>query len=428
MSLFFVLIELVKKWKKPAKDTERRSVQLLVITLLFLLTLKTNALAPLREKTEPSIPFFRSPSSTFSSGIADLTTLNKSKKQIKSEIWYLIESQFESKWVPSSNLVFMNFSNSPSPNHQYGLIKETTTTLRFNKGWRNSKPISEGSKITINSIRSDWSCGFDEEKKSICVASDKVILPIDAAFKIKTISGRWYEVKARKKHLFITIENTFIPISKVLEWIPNNQIAFLRSPIYENSFDLLKNHLIPYLKIVIKEKEMRKWHQSFLEKHGEVWWQEPNAKKKSDNPILLTTEELESRNVFAKATTHLKNLTLASANGIFISKDNSTWKYLSQFGEDNYPVAIGPRNTLIVGDQISFDEGKNFQNYLKWDQIALQAQTSLKHSPQYLKLQRINFVSPSALELQIETGYKVLIFKFNTINNMISLQNTRLTR
>lgn len=430
MSLFVTLIELAQKWNYSAIHKDRKLMHLLIVTLFLLFTLKTNALIPLREKTEPAIPFFRSPYSKFSSGVADLAVLNKSKKQIKSEIWYFVEIQPETKWVPASDLAFINLNNSHSINNQIGLIKESTPTLRHNNGWRNSSPILEGAKVTINSIRSDWSCGLDEGKKSICVPSDKVLLPIDTALKIKTISGKWHEVKFRKKHLFVTTENTFIPISKVLDWKSDPQVAFLRGPTPEKPYDLLKNNFNkPYQKVIIKEKEVRKWNQSLLEKHGEVWWQEPNLKNKYDAPIILTTEELESRLLFAKVkATQSKNLILASANGIFISKDNSSWKHLSQFGENNYPVAIGPKNTLIVGDQISFDEGKNFQNYLKWDQIALQAQISLNHPPQYLKLQNITFIAPSTLELQIETGYKILIFKFNTVNNMISLQNTRLTR
>lgn len=402
-----------------------------VIYLYFIFISSTVfALIPLREKTEPSLTFFRSPYSAFPSGVADLTILNSTKKQIKSEIWYFVESQFQTKWVPASDLVFIDLNPITSVDNQFGFVKETTPTLRLNSGWRNGSPIPEGTKVTITSIRSDWSCGFDEAKKPVCVSSNKVILPIDAALKIKTISGQWHDIKARKKHLFVTTKNTFIPISKVLEWKPDTHVAFLRSSLPENSFNLLKNDFhSPYLKVVIKEKEVRKWNQSLLENHGPIWWQEPNLKKANEAPIIITTEELQSRTIFSKATPTLsKNLSLVSANGIFISKDNSSWKHLSQFGEDNHPVAIGPKNTLIVGDQISFNEGKTFQNYLRWDQIALQAQTSLNHPPQHLKLHTINFVAPNSLEIQIETGYKMLIFKFNTVNNIISLQNSRLVR
>lgn len=403
----------------------------LVIYIYFIfITSTVLAIIPLKEKTEPTIYFFRSPYSSFSSGVTDLSILSKSKKQIKSEVWYFIESQSENKWVPASDLVFIDFIHSNSINSQQGLIKETTPTLRLINGWRNSSSISEGTKVTITSIRSDWSCGLDKEKKPVCVPSDKVILPIDAAQKIKTISGRWYDVKARKKHLFVTTKNTFIPVSKVSEWLPDSKVAFLRNSMPENSIELLKNNFhIPYLKVTIKGQEVRKWNQSLLENHGPVWWQEPNLKKMNESPIFITTEELQSRTIFSKAKPALsKNLSIVSANGIFLSKDNSVWKHLSQFGEDNHPVAIGPKNTLIVGDQISFDEGKTFQNYLRWDQIALQAQTSLNHPPQHLKLHTINFVAPNSLEIQIETGYKMLIFKFNTTNNIISLQNSRLVR
>jgi len=399
-------------------------VLLIIIFLFSILTASAWAIVPIKDFTEPSIQFFRTPDSLFPSGVSDLSLLQETKNQSKTEIWYLIENEFKTKWIPSSSLYFISTKDFIALNRQQGIVTETTATLRLKHGWRDGENIKAGTHVIINSIRSDWSCGIDNENKPLCVASNKVILPIDTISRIKTFSGKWYDVIKRNNNHFVTNKKTFIPISKVAEWILDKNIGFLNNP---STIPLLKIQKNNYIKVLIKEKELRKWNQSKIENHGNVWWQEPNFKKQSVAPIIITSNELQGREIYSKSTSKSKKpIFIASASGIFISKDNFSWKLLSQFGEDNYPVAIGPKNTLIVGDKISFDEGITFQNYLRWDQIALQTQNYLHHSPKFLKLYSINSINPNSIIVQIDTGYKILFFEFNLINNFVSLHDSRL--
>jgi hypothetical protein len=406
--------------------------KIIFIVMLFfhLIPSHSSAIVPIRDLAEPSIPFYRSPESPFPSGTEDLTILQQSKIQSKSEIWYLIEEQSKAQWVPAAELIFFPNEKSDSINHQRGFIKETTPTLRLNHGWRTNGEIKEGSRVIITSIRSDWSCGIDQENKPLCVASDKVILPIDTTIRVKTNSGQWHNIKARKKHFYLTVQNTYIPISKISEWIPDLNIGFLQTNSGPTELNLKFNKakISQYKRVLVKTKELKTWNQSHLENHGNVWWQELNLKRNNEIHTFITSDELQSRTIFAKVSSKKSSqmITLASANGIFVSKDGETWNYIEKFGENNFPVAIGPRNTLIVGDQISFDEGKTFQNYLRWDQIAQQTQNFLHHPPKHLKLISINLKSSNRLDVQIDTGYKVLFFDFNTINNSISLRDSRL--
>lgn len=424
---------------------------LLVSLLSYLWNSQAVALVPIQETSQQrSTPFYRSPYSAFPSGLADVSQLKATKNKITTETWYLIEEESApSTWVKESDLFFLQSDKShfTFPNlskkalhqqrnyNQKGFIKETTATLQLKDGWRAGDETKEGSRILINSIRSDWSCGKDENQKPICVASDKVLLPIDTVSRVKTLSGRWHDIKSRKKHLFQTTQNTFIPIAKTSEWVLDGQIAF-RRPFNADTSVKFVNHdfNLNYTKVRIKQKEIRKWNQSHVKQHGYIWWQEPSSNK--ETPIIISTDELKNRTVFSKISTNPsrtsqnpsrpKSLSIASANGIFISQDESSWKFLSRFGEKNYPVAIGPKNTLIVGDQISFDEGLTFQNYLRWEQITLQTQKTLNHAPKHLKLSAINLIKQNILKIDIDTGYKILVFEFNTTNNLLSLHDSRL--
>lgn len=386
----------------------------------------TNAMVQVHDLVEPTVKFYRTPSSPFPSGESTLKVLSNQKINSRLETWFWVDSGVEKDWVPAYALIYLRDFFEQSPTAQTGLLTTDTKGLRLKSDWRPSELLKEGSEITITSVRSDWACGTDK-KGDLCVPTEKVLLAIDGAQRVQTNAGQWHEVKYRSRQHIVTKANKLILINKIKSWEANPNIAFIRSQASgstKNSSPLTT--LLPYTRVQILKKEMRRWFQSILPEHGYVWWQNTVPSELESGAIILSREELQNRKIFDQSN-HSK-FSLVASDGIFFSKDGETWSLLKQFGDANQPVTIGPRETLVVGDQLSFDEGKTFQNYLRWDQIAVEVQHRLKHAPQYMRLVKVKPLGRSSLTFDIDTGYKVLRFEFNTINSQILYQQSYLKR
>ncbi len=396
------------------------------ILLSLGLACETRAMIQVRDLIEPTVRFYRTPSSLFPSGEAALSLLKE--KQISSRIdtWYFVENEVSKDWIQSPNLYFSRDFLQQSSESQTAILTSDTNVLRLKKGWRKSETLKSGSTLTITSVRSDWSCGTDLIGP-ICVPTNKIILAIDSASKVQNSHGKWFLVKFRQGHQMITDSDQVIPVSKIKAWHFNPNIAFIRKSLDPTEkISPTISSFANFERVKILKKELRRWQQSLLLDHGNVWWQN-NAESSLSHPqIVLSRAEIMGRPIYDKVIR--SKFSLISAQGIFYSKDGETWIFLKQFGEINHPVSIGPRETLIVGDQLSFDEGKTFQSYLRWDQIAMQTQHILNHSPQYLRLQKIRPTGPSSLLIDIDIGYKVLVFEFNTINSQIQFKKSQLNR
>ncbi len=397
-----------------------------MLIFIFLFSSQSHALIQVRDLMEPTTRFYRSTSSHFPSGVAAINVLQEKQIHSRLETWYLVEGVKSKFWVPDEDLYFLRDFYQQNTNEQSGLVTETTKILRFKKGWRPDGKLKQGAYLTIHSMRSDWACGIDE-KGELCVPSDKLLLAIDTAKKIQTDNGSWHFVKYRYRHRIISEKNEVIPISKVKTWEASPHIAFVRpnQKVFE-SYSNTGEKLNSFEKVILRKKEIRKWNQSFLSEHGNIWWQNLSETTEPDPAIILTKEEVLNRNLFDLSQS--KKSSLISADGIFFSNDGETWTFLRQFGETNYPVTLGPKNTLIVGDQLSFDEGKTFQNFIRWDQVALIAQRVLKHPPGQLRLQEVKLSGGTTLKLKIDTGYKILVFFFFLINSQLYFLNTHLKK
>lgn len=410
-------------------------MQRICLFISLVLACQSQALIQQPKLIEPTVRFYRSPTSQFESGEAALDTLKAKEISSRIETWYWIENAQQREWISEQNLFYLRDFLHNSPSEQTAFLTENLFALRFENGWRPADKLSPASSITINTVRSDWACGWDALGK-LCVPTDKVILAIDTAEKVQDDQGKWHGVKGRKNQMIVTAEDKLIPISKIKNWEPNPSVAFVKPmPRTTDRSSITAPETRAFTRVNIVKKELRKWHQSLLPNHGNIWWQIPDPTLKVSN-IILTKEELLSRQIAFESSRHDQKASdpksnysaLVSADGIFYSKDGETWALLDQFGEANHPVAIGPRNTLVVGDQISLDEGKTFQSYLRWDQIAHESHKILNHAPKQLSLLKVKTQSPTNIEVQIDTGYKIMTFEFNTINNQIKYLRNQLKR
>jgi hypothetical protein len=380
---------------------------------------------------EPIVRFYRNPMSQFESGEAALDLLKQKEISSRIDTWYWVENNNLREWVPEKNLFYLRDFVQHSPMEQTAIIKEKVQVLRFNKGWIPADKIDVGTTLTVTTVRSDWACGWDSLGK-VCAPTDKILLAIDAAQKVQDELGRWHSVKVRNGATIVSTQNTELPVSKIKTWEPDANVAFIRpSPRTREPGTIPAPDFKAFSKVAIIKKELRQWHQSLLPNHGNIWWQIPDPEMKISK-IILTHDELMSRKIFSQTplvtNKDAEKLSLISADGIFLSQDGETWSLLDQFAEGNHPVAIGPKGTLVVGDQISLDHGATFQSYLRWDQIAQQSHKVLHHAPKHLRLHNIRASGSSTIEVQIDVGYKLLTFEFNSINNQIKYLRNSLKR
>lgn len=414
-----------------------------IYILLYLVSLsKSYAIIPLLEDKELTVPFFRTPLSQFPSGTKALKILKSSMIQIKEDPWYLVEGKNNKQWVPQSRLLFISQfkeifkqvnqnNNQLSLEQNFGILKGESSSMKFQKGWREGKVIKEGTLIKINSIRSDWTCG-EINREPTCVPTNSIVLASDFAERAKLKNGIWVQLKDRNNHFLITNDKKFIPFHNFSIFEISSSLALITPLKNQLNPKLIQfDDWEPYEKVVLVKKELRKWSQSLLPDHGNVWWLEPNKNGENRAFTVISNDELNQRPISfiaqkIQTSEKSKKLSLVSANGIFYSNDNEeSWVFIEQFGETNFPVAIGPRNSLIVGDQISFNQGKSFQNYLRWDHIARLTQMELRHTPSLLILSSLKPKGPSKFEISIDTGDKEFQFEINMTNNQLTIINSR---
>jgi hypothetical protein len=156
------------------------------------------------------------------------------------------------------------------------------------------------------------------------------------------------------------------------------------------------------------------WNLSLLDGHGPVWWQSGSSESAKSNAAIqnglqITTEALLKREVHSVAFASSKSLKgLASAGGIFRTEDGKNWTQLPMFEDKNYPVSIHPEGVWFVGSYRSFDEGKTFEPYIKWDRLAEQIQSSIHKAPRHLRITEIEPLAHSRVRILVDTGVQKL--------------------
>ncbi|MCS6838575.1 MAG: hypothetical protein NZ480_06975 [Bdellovibrionaceae bacterium] len=107
------------------------------------------------------------------------------------------------------------------------------------------------------------------------------------------------------------------------------------------------HRVLPRSHLKVLHNQSSSWKISFLEQHGEVYWQE-NAKPTN---IVLAQDLLKNPIYsYALAPTPRQLPILVSSNGIYLSHDGLSFSFLEQFHYQNLPVAIDQDLNLYVGN------------------------------------------------------------------------------
>lgn len=139
--------------------------------------------------------------------------------------------------------------------------------------------------------------------------------------------------------------------------------------------------------LTIVDTRSARWGRLKTKDHGIVFWQmdayERFSSKPSEAINKLTSEELLKRKVFDMAQSPaLKNLRLASANGVYRSLDGKHWSLVPSLKKKNYPIEFSPSGRLYVGPYVSDDHGHSFKEWVRWDLVTSALQRKVRTAPE----------------------------------------------
>jgi hypothetical protein len=150
-----------------------------------------------------------------------------------------------------------------------------------------------------------------------------------------------------------------------------------------------------------------RWTQSEIKGHGLVWWKRDLLTETPSTPV--STPELMKKNLRGLSYDPKTKKGLASAKGIYLTTDGKNWVRLPQFGTDDWPVCVHPSGVWFVGLYKSTDEGKSFEPFVKFSELArtLQQQNQRNRAFTHLKVLDLQPAPRGQIVLKIDTGLRI---------------------
>lgn len=206
------------------------------------------------------------------------------------------------------------------------------------------------------------------------------------------VNNDWVKIRWHNQEVFIARNHLILSsdFSKNTVWPQHDHVILREEPRPDGA---VVTRLLANEPLKVLRSQLLHWGQSRVPSLGHVWWPMVNlgAKKmvsapknkisgqaasitsppsEMRSPYRLTTKELFSREIFDLGSNPLSpSEQTVSADGVFISKNGIDWKQVTQFKEDNYPVAYSPTGEVFVGPYVSRDSGQSFQQWIKWDSL-----------------------------------------------------------
>lgn len=258
--------------------------------------------------------------------------------------------------------------------------------------------LPKGTRIQVTGFFSGW-FRFTHENKSYFVDADHFVGRPDFALWAWKKSKEWVPVTHREGTFLRTKSGDLISLTYITAFNGNTKKAIVLHP-EEGATPPLRAHA------EIQRKEVTLWAVSDLPGHGTVWWKQ-NREVETEAPGRIPTEELLKRKIFSYALVGSKDVRgLISADGVWRTTDGQYWEKIPSFEEQNVPVAIHSDGTWFAGAFKSEDEGRTFQPFIKWDELAKTLEAALSRRPRYLRLQKIEPLPESRLRVLVDTGVR----------------------
>ncbi|MBC7372046.1 MAG: hypothetical protein H7326_10795 [Bdellovibrionaceae bacterium] len=211
----------------------------------------------------------------------------------------------------------------------------------------------------------------------------------------------WIGISHRENGYLMTTDKQKIPLGDFIAFSPYQDRAVVSQKLTDDGPSIRS-------RVEIVSRKAHRWTLSQLADHGEVWWrsEELSAGTQPQDTNRITSDQLMKREVhsvaFGAGKSSLK--AIASANGVFRTDDGKTWSEIAQFTGQNFPVSIHPDGIWYVGSYRSYDEGKTFENYIRWDKLAQQIQDSIHKMPRHLRITGIESMPHSKIRILVDTG------------------------
>ncbi len=222
----------------------------------------------------------------------------------------------------------------------------------------------------------------------------------------------WVGISHRENGFLFTVDNQKISLQDFAAFNPYSHRGVICQKLTDTAPSIRS-------RVEILNNKAHRWAMSVLEGHGPVWWRidNPDNVNATDSENQITSEQLLKREVSAVAFAAKSMKGLVSANGIFRTEDGKTWKEIPLFKGKNFPVAIHPDGIWYVGSYCSFDEGENFETYIKWDNLAEQIQKSLHKTPHHLRITQIEPLSKSRIRILVDTGVQKIKMQAHALSH-----------
>lgn len=407
--------------------------------MLFLTFLNVNHVhaAPLAARPEQEVPFFKTPQSLFPSGSSHRNILEKSlllKKALAEKKYKWNNKLFNRDELKPVRPIHLSKSIvDPKTQNKLRVVQTTVQTLFVlnpNQPQKNSFSVDEAltdpndlgfaltmkevafkKKATNNSATllnipigtrlapiayQDGYAYVIYKSTAGYVNLSEIMSKFDFATMVYA-DNRWQLVKQREYDFMITVDHKKIQLNKIKGIVTPENKGIIAS----------SNQKIPLWSLVeIVNPESSIWVQSYLKGHGLVWWR---LEEENNHQNELTIDELLKRNI-ASVSFHPKDPLkgILSANGVYTTKNGTTWKKLTQFGDFNGPVHYFNDLLLFVGNYRSVDGGEHFDNYIQLDKLTVAIEKQLGYQPKKLQVKQIQTLAPYRLKIQVDTGVRSL--------------------
>lgn len=212
--------------------------------------------------------------------------------------------------------------------------------------------------------------------------------------------GNWMTISHRNGAFLVTKAGTQVPVKDILGYVTNSHRGVVVRPSGSSGPQLLS-------RVEILKPTANVWASSKLEGHGEVWWKKSNLLIEDEvkSSTTITTDELMKREIYSIAFESKDSLRgIVSSEGVYRTEDGLKWTLIPLFGKQNYPVNIHPNGNWFVGSYKSVNEGKSFEPFIRWDQIAQAIESALHRNPKVLRLTQIESLPNSQVQIYVDTG------------------------
>ncbi len=210
----------------------------------------------------------------------------------------------------------------------------------------------------------------------------------------------WMTVLYRNNNALISQKGETVPLNEVLGYVANTHRGIVvRS---DSSFSPPIRARVEILKL-----EANTWGISKIDGHGEVWWKKKNLLFENEPKVknTISTDDLMKREIYSIAFENKNSIRgLVSSEGVFRTEDGLTWTEIPLFEKQNLPVSIHPNGTWFVGSYKSTNQGKSFEPFIRWDNIAQAIESAYHRNPKILRLTQIEALPNQQVQILVDTG------------------------